>query len=108
MSDTMMTTTTKGKERQQQQQEGNDRKGMSPKSGGRGLRDKTKPRDKNVRITSELYNEMMKAATKMALKKKEYETTDFYDICSAVWELWKLHPELHHEVEKKDEEEEGT
>jgi hypothetical protein len=56
---------------------------LPPKIGGRGIRDKTKPRDKNVRITSELYEEMMKY-----IRSKHYDA-DFYDICSQVWEFFK-------------------
>lgn len=56
-----------------------------PKSGGRGIRDKNKPRDKNVRITSELYEEMMEY---IRIKKGQYNA-DFYDICSEVWEFFK-------------------
>jgi hypothetical protein len=56
-----------------------------PRSGGRGIRDKNKPRDKNVRITSELYEEMMEY---IRTKKGQYNA-DFYDICSEVWEFFK-------------------
>jgi hypothetical protein len=56
-----------------------------PRTGGRGIRDKTKPRDKNVRITSELYEEMMEY-----IRKRQYNA-DFHDICSEVWEFFKKH-----------------
>jgi hypothetical protein len=56
-----------------------------PRSGGRGIRDKDKPRDKNVRITSELYEEMMEY-----IRRRQYNA-DFHDICSEVWDFWKAH-----------------
>jgi hypothetical protein len=56
-----------------------------PKSGGRGIRDKDKPRDKNVRITSELYEEMIEY---IRIKKGQYNA-DFHDVCSEVWEFFK-------------------
>ena len=63
-----------------------------PKSGGRGIRDKDKPRDKNVRITSELYEEMMEY---IRIKKGQYNA-DFHDICSEVWDFFKReHKERH-------------
>jgi hypothetical protein len=65
-----------------------------PRSGGRGIRDKTKPRDKNVRITSDLYEEMMEY---IRIKKGEFKA-DFYDVCSEVWEFWKKeHKERQHD-----------
>jgi hypothetical protein len=59
------------------------RRKMSPKTGGRGIRDPTKPRDKNVRITSDLYEEMMKYI------RSKYYDADFYDVCSEAWECLK-------------------
>ena len=56
-----------------------------PKSGGRGIRDPDKSRDKNVRITSDLYKEMMEY---IRIKKGQYNA-DFHDICSEVWEFFK-------------------
>ncbi|HYZ60635.1 MAG TPA: hypothetical protein VE544_13335 [Nitrososphaeraceae archaeon] len=65
-----------------------------PKSGGRGIRDKDKPRDKNVRITSELYEEMMEY---IRIKKGQYNS-DFHDVCSEVWEFFKKeHKEQRHD-----------
>jgi hypothetical protein len=64
-----------------------------PKSGGRGIRDKNKPRDKNVRITSDLYDEMMKY---IRIKNGELNA-DFHDVCSEVWEFFKKeHKEQRH------------
>jgi hypothetical protein len=60
-------------------------KELTPRSGGRGIRDKDKPRDKNVRITSELYDEMMEY-----IRRKQYNA-DFHDICSEVWGFYKEH-----------------
>lgn len=60
-------------------------KELTPRSGGRGIRDKDKPRDKNVRITSELYDEMMEY-----IRRKQYNA-DFHDICSEVWAFYKEH-----------------
>jgi hypothetical protein len=56
-----------------------------PRTGGRGIRDPTKPRDKTVRITSELYEEMM---AYIRIKKGQYNA-DFYDVCSEAWECLK-------------------
>lgn len=56
-----------------------------PRTGGRGIRDEEKARDKTVRITSDLYGEMMKY-----IRSKHYNA-DFYDICSEVWEYFKKH-----------------
>jgi hypothetical protein len=75
-------------------------KKVAPKSGGRGTRDKDKPRDKNVRITSELFDEMMRTAVKRAMDRGEYNT-DFHDICSEVWEFWKKEHKQEKEKEKK-------
>jgi hypothetical protein len=61
-----------------------------PKTGGRGIRNKDKPRDKNVRITSDLYEDMMEY-----IRKRQYNA-DFHDICSEVWEFFKKeHKERH-------------
>jgi hypothetical protein len=63
----------------------------------RGTRDKDKPRDKVVRITSDLFNEMSRSVL-----GRKFEV-DFHDICSEVWEFWKEHhPEDVDEEEKKD------
>ena len=56
-----------------------------PRTGGRGIRDPAKPRDKTVRITSDLHEEMM---AYIRIKKVQYNS-DFHDNCSEVWEFFK-------------------
>jgi hypothetical protein len=67
-----------------------NKKRMAPKSGGRGTRDKDKPSDKTVRITSVLYEEMMEF-----IRRKHYNA-DFYDIGSEVWEYYKSEHKKRH------------
>jgi hypothetical protein len=62
-------------------------KKLTPKEGGRGIRDKLKPRDKNVRITSDLYEEMM------GYIRKRHYNADFYDVCVEAWECLKKQKE---------------
>lgn len=62
-----------------------------PRTGGRGIKDPTKPRDKTVRITSELYEEMM---AYIRIKKGHYNA-DFYDVCSEAWKCLKEREERH-------------
>jgi hypothetical protein len=57
---------------------------LSPKQGGRGALHKDKPRDRVIRIRSDLYDEM----TASELGRKSFNT-DLDDIISEVWEFWK-------------------
>lgn len=68
-----------------QKAEGEQKRKEMPRTGGRGIRDPTKPRDKTVRITSDLYEEMM---AYIRIKKGQYNA-DFYDVCLEGWECLK-------------------
>ena len=58
-------------------------KELSPKQGGRGTMHKDQPRDKVVRIRSDLFNEM--STSKLGSKFN----VDFDDIMSEVWDFYK-------------------
>ncbi len=78
MSNQMSTT-------QNKKEKGNQ---MSPKTGARGIRDRNEKRDKIVRITSRIYDEMMKTGNRRAAERGEYNI-DFHDVLSEVWEFFK-------------------
>jgi hypothetical protein len=61
---------------------------MSPKTGGRGLKNKDEPRDKVLRIRSDLYNEILDSELGKKIRLTSLNA-DFDDVLSEVWEFYK-------------------
>lgn len=61
---------------------------MSPKPGGRGLKNKDMPYDKVVRITSDIYNEILNSELGKKIRLASLNA-DFHDVLSEVLEFYK-------------------
>jgi hypothetical protein len=74
-------------ERNKRRNKGNEQL-MSPKEGGRGLKNKEEPRDKVVRVRSSLYNKILNSELGRKIRLESLNA-DFDDVLTEVWEFYE-------------------